>query len=79
MTERPTDPTPGAMAAAMRALPMSADRRLTLIVARAIDAAVEEERGCWMECALYDATMEGPKFKGWNRSALDRLRREYEP
>ncbi len=26
------------------------------------------------ECALYDATMEGPRFKGWNRSALDRLR-----
>lgn len=26
------------------------------------------------ECAQYDATMEGPRFKGWNRSALDRLR-----
>ncbi len=24
------------------------------------------------ECALYDAMMEGPRFKGWNRSALDR-------
>jgi hypothetical protein len=28
----------------------------------------------WRECALYDATIEGPVFKGWNRSALDRCR-----
>lgn len=28
----------------------------------------------WAECALYDATMEGPVFKGWNRSALERCR-----
>lgn len=26
------------------------------------------------ECAMYDATMEGLRFKGWDRSALDRLR-----
>jgi hypothetical protein len=31
-----------------------------------------------LDCALYDATMEGPAFKGWNRSSLDRLRKRYE-
>ena len=31
-----------------------------------------------LDCAQYDATMEGPVFKGWNRSALDRLRTKYE-
>lgn len=29
----------------------------------------------WRACALYDATMEGPVFKGWDRSALERCRR----
>ena len=32
----------------------------------------------WGECAMYDALMEGPKFKGWDRSALDRCRRKHE-
>jgi hypothetical protein len=32
----------------------------------------------WRECALYDALMSGPVFKGWDRSALDRCRRQYE-
>lgn len=32
----------------------------------------------WRECALYDATMEGPAFKGWDRSRMDRLRKEAE-
>ena len=36
------------------------------------------ERARWMECALYDPLMEGPKFKGWNLSALNRLRAEVE-
>lgn len=26
----------------------------------------------FVECAMYDPLMEGPRFKGWNRSALDR-------
>ena len=30
----------------------------------------------WQECALYDATMEGPAFKGWDRSALERCRKQ---
>lgn len=34
---------------------------------------VREERERWLDCAQIDATMEGPKLKGWNRSALDRL------
>jgi hypothetical protein len=37
------------------------------------EAADEIEQ--WRECALYDATMKGPVFKGWDRSALDRCRR----
>lgn len=36
-----------------------------------------EEAAAWRECALYDATMEGPAFKGWDRSALDRCRRRF--
>lgn len=31
----------------------------------------------WRECALYDPLMEGPRFKGWNRSALERCREAY--
>lgn len=31
----------------------------------------------WRECAKYDATMEGPVFKGWDQSALNRCRRAY--
>lgn len=40
--------------------------------AEAAEARLRE----WQECALYDATMEGPVFKGWDRSALDRCRRQ---
>lgn len=32
----------------------------------------------FLDCANYDATMEGPKFKGWNISSLNRLRVEIE-
>jgi hypothetical protein len=31
----------------------------------------------WRQCARYDAMMDGPRFKGWDRSALDRCRKEY--
>ena len=41
--------------------------------ARVEAQAVEIEQ--WRECALYDATMEGLVFKGWDRSALERCRR----
>jgi hypothetical protein len=34
-------------------------------------AEIEE----WRSCARYDAMMEGPAFKGWDRSALERCRR----
>jgi len=48
-------------------------------VADRIVALVKAEKALrdWADCALYDATMEGPKLKGWNRSALDRCLREY--
>lgn len=36
--------------------------------------ALMAEVAAWRECALYDPTMEGPRFKGWDRSALDRCR-----
>ena len=50
----------------------------TAKVARAINAAVAAERERLLDCARYDALMEGPKFMAWDRSALDRLRKEYE-
>ena len=40
--------------------------------AEAAEARLRE----WQECALYDATMEGPVFKGWDRSALERCRKQ---
>ena len=39
--------------------------------------ALAQEVQDWRECAMYDALMSGPKFKGWNRSALDRCRQRY--
>jgi len=39
---------------------------------RELEADLQE----WRECALYDVTMEGPVFKSWDRSALDRCRRK---
>ena len=52
----------------------NADVLSLLVLVRQMAAELEE----WRECAKYDALMEGPKFKGWDRSALDRLRRKYE-
>lgn len=43
-------------------------------IAAALRAVTTE----FLDCAQYDALMEGPMFKGWNRSALDRLRKKYE-
>lgn len=37
--------------------------------------ALEAEIEQWRSCARYDATMEGPAFKGWDMSALERCRR----
>lgn len=37
----------------------------------ALKAEIEE----WRACARYDAMMEGPAFKGWDMSALERCRR----
>ncbi len=31
----------------------------------------------WRACARYDLLMEGPHFKGWDRSGLDRCRKKY--
>ncbi len=31
----------------------------------------------WRSCASYDPKMEGPQFKGWDRSQMDRCRRKY--
>lgn len=51
------------------------DRAIGLLVSK--NAYIEQlhaELTAYWEAALYDTTMEGPKFKGWNRSALDRAR-----
>jgi hypothetical protein len=39
--------------------------------------ALLQEVTAWRVCARYDPQMEGPAFKGWDRSALDRCRRTY--
>jgi len=39
---------------------------------------LEEAAQEFLDCVQYDAAMEGPKFKGYNRSSLDRLREKYE-
>lgn len=51
---------------------------LTTYAAAQVDAARREMYRELRGCAYYDALMEGPKFRGWNRSALDRLLREAE-
>ncbi len=38
------------------------------------EAELKCELQMYRDAALYDATMEGAVFKGWNRSALDRAR-----
>lgn len=45
-------------------------------LAAARSQGVREERERWLDCAQVDATMEGPKLRGWNRSALDRFWRD---
>jgi len=40
--------------------------------------ALLEEVTAWRECARYDPDMSGAKrFKGWDRSGLDRCRKTY--
>lgn len=70
---------------AAKCIHIAADSAVADDIQRIIDGLIAELRSTqaaltrarealeqWQECALYDATMEGPKFKGWNRSALDR-------
>jgi len=59
-------------------MPMNSSKLYTDYVALAAAIhALEQEVQDWRECALYDPLMSGPKFKGWNRSALDRCRQIY--
>ena len=46
-----------------------------LAKAEALIARLYAELDAYRAAAQYDPTMEGPIFKGWNRSALDRARR----
>lgn len=52
------------------------------VVAAELRSAYEQgkrdEREAWMDCAMYDALMEGPRFRGWNMSALSRVRQDRE-
>lgn len=38
----------------------------------------EAELNEWEQCARYDAMMEGPRFKGWDRSQMERCRKSME-
>jgi hypothetical protein len=53
--------------------PLGLDDVQIAMLTEEIHASLFAERQRWMDCAMVDATMEGPKLKGWNRSALDRL------
>jgi len=45
-----------------------------LAALRSASGKTAEELTAYREAAQYDATMEGPRFKGWDRSQLDRAR-----
>lgn len=45
------------------------------LAARLAEAVTETV--AWRECAKYDPLMSGPVFKTWDRSALDRCRKQY--
>ena len=53
---------------------MASERAELLAALREKETVIAE----FLECAQYDALMEGPAFKSWNRSALDRLRKKLE-
>ena len=57
--------------------PANAVWAATCRMSAALIDAQAAEVAAWRECALYDATMEGPVFKGWDRSAMDRARRRF--
>lgn len=46
-----------------------------LIATMQREARLLEELDAYRHAAQYDALMSGPRFNGWNRSALDRARR----
>jgi hypothetical protein len=50
------------------------EHRVLRARAERAEAALEE----WEQCARYDAMMEGPRFKGWDRSAMERCRKRME-
>ena len=52
-------------------VPFNPDGREAADRIEALKAEIEE----WRACARYDAMMEGPAFKGWDMSALERCRR----
>lgn len=39
--------------------------------------AAAEELEEWRACALYDPMMDGPRFKGWDRSQMERCRKKF--
>lgn len=61
---------------------LKANETVTAALRRQAEAAIHacaravglEELETYRSAAMYDAMMNGPRFKGWNRSALDRAR-----
>jgi len=59
---------------------MSSEKWLPVKLASAAADEIERlktEIQEWHDCAQYDAMMTGPRFKGWNRSSLDRCRKRF--
>ena len=53
--------------------PLGLDDIQKAMLTEEIFAALSAERSLWLVCALVDPLMEGPRLKGWNRSALNRM------
>jgi len=57
------------------------EQRMAMIYLGTAEAAADAicaEAVAWRECARYDPDMSGKKrFKGWDRSALDRCRKRF--
>jgi len=60
---------------------MNINEELTLLTAREElilqIRKLQDEIDDWRSCAKYDPLMEGLRFKGWDRSQMERCRKKY--